>query len=119
MTYILSRLSSGVDYAFYACGQNGINNVVETIHLDGGADVINKRNLVTPEGVVTEISSDKLEKLKTHPVFQTHLENGFIKICDSSKSADKSANELEKDNSRQLTPQDYRKQNKKAPKTGK
>lgn len=117
MAYITCRLAAGVDYVFYAQGPNGINAVKETISIEGGSDVINKRNLITPDGMVTEIADDKLEKLKTHPVFQEHLRNGFIKICDTAKSAEKSGVELDKDNSRQLTPKDYNDEGKKAPKT--
>lgn len=119
MAYITSRMAGGVDYAFYAQGPNGIHIVKDIISIEGGADVINKRNLITPDGVVTEVSSDKLEKLKTHSLFKQHIKDGFIKICDSEKSANNSGRELAQDSSKQLTPKDYRNGGKKAPKTEK
>ena len=123
MAYITSRLATGVEYTFYEKGANGINQVVDVISVNGGADVINKRSLETPYGVVTEISDDKLAKLKSHPVFQKHLEDGYIVIQTVEKEADKIAkdenNELKKDNSKQLTEKDYTKKGKKAPKSKK
>lgn len=107
MAYIVSRMAGGVDYAFYKKGENNINILVESINIGGGADVIDKRTLITPTGVVTFIEDDKLEKLKTHPLFQQHLKAGAITIKDTEKSANKAGDELEKDKSSQITPEDY------------
>ena len=111
MAYLTSRLSAGVDYTFYTRGENGINRVTETISIGGGADVIDKRTLITPEGIVTFIEDDKLEKLKSHPIFQQHLQNGYITIKDTEKSAEKAGEKLEKDKSSQIIPEDYEKGN--------
>ena len=106
MAFITSKLSSSVSYAFYVQDSNKINRVVDTITINGGADVINKA-LITPQGVVTELEDDKLDKLKTHPVFRTHLENGYISIQGTEKAAKKAEETLEKDKSSQITPDDY------------
>lgn len=127
MAYITSKLAGGVDYAFYEPAANGLNKVVDTISISGGAGVIDKRTLVTPEGVVTFIEDDRLEKLKSHPLFQEHLENGYVTIKDSEKAANKAGEELEEDKSSQIKPEDYEKGNakkeiiggKKKPKTTK
>lgn len=111
--YITSRLASGVDYAFYEKTPNGINRVVKTITINGGSDVINKKTLITPLGVVTEISKADLDELMQHPVFKTHLENGYISINENEKVADKAGEKLEKDKSSQLTDEDYENGNEK------
>jgi len=111
MAYITSRMAGGVDYAFYKKGANGINVVTETISVGGGADVIDKRTLITPTGIVTFIDDDKLEKLKSHPLFQQHLACGAVTIKDTEKAANKAGEELEKDKSSQITPEDYEKGN--------
>ncbi len=111
MAYITSRMAGGVDYAFYKKGANGINVVTETISVGGGADVIDKRTLITPTGIVTFIDDDKLEKLKSHPLFQQHLTCGAVTIKDTEKAANKAGEELEKDKSSQITPEDYEKGN--------
>lgn len=119
MAYIASKLAAAVDYAFYTKGANKINVVTDTIHVNGGADVINKRSLETPQGVVTEIDDEKLDKLKSHPVFKKHVADGFITILANEKDAKKAEKDLEKDKSRQLTPDDYEKKGKKKPTTKK
>ena len=116
MNYITSKLASSVDYTFYKMGENKINIVVDTIHLNGGADVINKKSLETPEGVVTELDDEKLEKLLSHPVFKRHLEDGYVTILKSEKEAKKAPTTLKEDKSKQLTTKDYTKKGKKAPK---
>lgn len=110
MAFITSKMAASVNYAFYTQGANKINVVTDTITINGGADVINKA-LVTPQGVVTELEDDKLEKLKTHPLFRQHLENGFVTIQGTEKAAKKAEETLETDKSAQITPDDYEKGN--------
>lgn len=116
MKFITSKLSTSVNYTFYTKGPNNINVITDTITLKGGADVINKKTLQTPSGVVTELTDDQLEKLKTHPVFKKHLENGYVEILSTEKEAAKADKDLKEDKSKQLTPKDYTKKGKKAPK---
>lgn len=116
--YITSKMASAVDYAFYKQGANKVNVVVKTIHINGGADVVNKRTLETPSGVVTELSDDDINMLKTHPLFIEHQKNGFVAICGSEKEAKKADKTLEEDKSSQITPQDYEKGNSKKDMTG-
>ena len=123
MAYLTSRLAAGVDYTFYEKGANGINQVVDVISVNGGADVINKKSLDTPYGVVTQIDDERLAKLKTHPVFKQHLKEGYIVINTVEKEAEKIAkdenNNLKQDNSKQLTDKDYTKKGRKKPTTKK
>lgn len=112
MIYVLSKLSNSQCYTKWAKGTNGINQIVEKVLIKGGADVINKKTLETPSGVVTEITETQLEILKENPDFQRHCENGFISYystkIDEEKKEEKAA-EMAKDNSRQKTPKDYKK----------
>ena len=116
--YIASKMSAPVDYAFYSKGASGINVVTKTIHVYGGADVINKKTLLTPEGVVTELSDDDINMLKTHSLFIEHQKNEVVAICGSEKEAKKVAKTLEEDKSSQITPKDYEKGNSKKDMTG-
>lgn len=122
MGFITSKMAAPVTYAFYTKGANKINVVTDEITVNGGADVINKRSLDTPAGVVTELTDEQIDKLKSHPVFKMHLENGAVAIFESEKEAKKAENDLNKDKSSQLTPEDYEKGNSKkqvAPKKAK
>lgn len=107
MAFITSKMAAPVRYAFYAQGANRINVVVDEIQIDGGAGVINKRSLETPQGVVTEVTDEQLDKLKSHPLFKIHLTNGAVAILGTEKEAKKADKDLKADKSSQITPEDY------------
>lgn len=117
MVYVTSKMAAGVTYAFYAQGANKINIVTDEITINGGADVINKRSLETPSGVVTEITDEQYDKLKSHSLFRQHLEDGYITVLGTEREAKKADKDLKEDASKQLTPEDYSKKGKKKPKT--
>lgn len=117
MPYILSKLANSQCYTQYVKGVNDINNVCERIFIKGGADVINKKTLDTPNGVVTEVTNEQLDILKQNADFNRHLENGFVSIIENKISEDKTEEKaaiMPKDNSRQKTPKDYKKSKGKA-----
>lgn len=111
MGFITSKMAAPVTYAFYTKGANKINVVTDEITVNGGAGVINKRSLETPQGVVTELTDEQIDKLKSHPVFKMHLANGAVAILGTEKEAKKAEEDLKKDKSSQLTPEDYEKGN--------
>lgn len=111
MPYIISRLSNSQCYTQWVKGVNNINQIVSKIVVKGGADVINKKTLETPKGVVTEVTKEELEILRQNCDFQKHLENGFIDIIDNKPSEEKveeKSKKLKKDNSRQRTKKDFK-----------
>ena len=116
MPYVVSRLANSQVYTQYVKGVNNSNMPVKSVEIKGGADVTNK-NLVIPEGVVTQVSADELEILKANKEFQKHLERGYVKYFNIAPNVEKVSDKLEKDKSRQLTPDDYTKKGKKKPKT--
>lgn len=107
MAFITSKMAAPVRYAFYTQGANKINVVTDEITINGGAGVINKRSLETPQGVVTELTDEQLDKLKSHPVFKMHLANGAVAILGTEKEAKKADKDLKADKSSQITPEDY------------
>ena len=115
--YIASKMAANVNYAIYTKGQNGINVVKQVITINGGADVMDKKTLITPEGVVTVLSDEDFSKLQSNPIFVSHMERGVLKVCSNERNAENVSKELTKDTSAQLTPKDYKKQGKKKPKT--
>lgn len=52
----------------------------------GGAGVMDKRKLITPEGVVTEITDEALETLMTIEAFKRDMDNGFIKVLKNRRA---------------------------------
>lgn len=117
MPYVLSKLANNQIYTKFAKGQNGLNLIVKQVAIKGGADVTNK-NLVTPQGIVTEVSSDDLEVLKENKDFQRHLDKGLVNYFAAKPNIEKKAELMQKDNSRQLTKDDYKKKAKTEPTTG-
>lgn len=108
MPYIVSKLSSGQDYAFYTKGANGKPIREGVISINGGAGVAHKKTLVTPLGVVTSVTAEELKKLRTNPVFKAHEAEGYVKALDKDpRDADKAAADMQRDASDQLTPGDY------------
>ena len=104
--YVISTLSSGVDYCFYKTAANGSQIIDRTISLNGGANVVNYRTLLTPKGIVSSITDEEYELLKEHPVFKIHLQNGFVKVVKKSPAdVDKAVVDLApEDKSSPLTP---------------
>ena len=119
MPYVLSRLAAGVDYELYDLKTpNGIPRLLETVTVKGGADVADKKTLVTPRGVATEITKKQAELLKKNPVFEIHLDKGVVEILDKLPDLEKEAANLDPDPSAPVTPGDYKDAGKEAPKTG-
>lgn len=118
MPYVISKLVNSQTYTQYAKSINGLNQVSAQVEIKGGADITNK-NLITPEGVITKVTPAELEILKANKDFQKHLEHGHVRYFSNEPDIDKVASKLEKDNSAPLTPSDYVKKGKTAPKVEK
>ena len=122
MPYITSTMSASVTYAVYKKTAGGLSVVDKEITINGGANVMNKKLLATPNGVVTEVSDAELELLENHPLFKLHKANGFITISKARVSTDENLhvetakNMEKKDASSQRVDSDYTKKGKKAPK---
>jgi hypothetical protein len=125
MPYIASTLTTDVLYTeYHTAGKDGGSNTpARSVLIKGGANVTRK-NLETPDGVITTVSDDDLELLKGNEIFQLHEKNGFIKVLKSSTTGSKAAKDMtKKDESAPLVDSDYKKGGKggsaKAPKAGK
>lgn len=116
MPYVLSKLANSQIYTQYAkVTGNRLNIPVKQIEIKGGSDVTNK-HFITPNGVITKVTADELEVLRANRDFQRHLEKGHVKYFAHNPNVDKEVEKLEKDKSAPLTPDDYKKKGKKAPK---
>lgn len=117
MPYILSKLANTQVYTQYVKGTSDNLNIVSAqVEVKGGADVTNS-NLITPEGVLTQVSAAQLDILKANKDFQRHLENGVVKYFNTQPNIEKNTKSMSKDKSKQLTKEDYKNANKKAPAT--
>lgn len=118
MKYVVSKLTSSQDYNFYSLNEGGRSQITCTIHVNGGTNLADK-HFITPDGIITELSDEQAERLSSHPVFQIHEKNGFVKIVSTESNAKKAKSELEaEDKSAPMTPKKYEKEGKKSPKKG-
>jgi hypothetical protein len=119
MPYIVSKLAAGMEYAFYTKAANGKQIRQGCITVHGGAGVANRKTLVTPQGVLTQVTADEVKKLRANPLFAQHEKDGFMKVLDKDpRDADKAAADLRRDPGDQLTSGDYQAAGKNAPETG-
>jgi hypothetical protein len=116
MPYISSTMSADVNYCVYGKTPTGSHEVRRSITIFGKANVADK-HFITKEGAVTKVSNDELALLKEHPVFKMHETNGFVKVCATESRAENVKELAKKDASAPKTPDDYKAQGKKAPKT--
>lgn len=109
--YVYSTMTAGVTYVTYVNSGNDLPEIAHKVHIAGGANVATK-HLVTPRGVVTEVSDTDLEHLISNEIFQRHMKNGFI-IVDTIKVDPevKVADMEQADSSAPMVPEDFEKDN--------
>ncbi len=110
--YIYSTIGTDMAYTIYAENRNTDIAIAEkVVYIKGGAGVAEARNLVTPRGVMTEVTTEELEALQKCFLFNMHLEGGYLSIDSKKVDPDKKANDMnEKDETRQITPDDFKEQ---------
>lgn len=123
MPYITSTMSASVSYATYKQTAGGLSVIDKEITIEGGANVMSKKLLATPNGVVTKVTDEELAILEEHPLFKLHKKNGFVRVSKSDPQEDAitvNVKDMEqKDASAQRVDSDYTKRGKKAPKVNK
>lgn len=91
-------------YPIYARGSSRPQKIKE-ITIKGKANVLDPKTMVTPTGVVTEISEADLEVLKQNPAFQRHCARGFLRVMSDPELNTKDMQA--RDNSSQLMDSEY------------
>lgn len=108
--YVYSTLTADNAYAVYAHNPNQDLPVIERSILVKGGNGVATKHLVTPRGVVTEISDDDMELLEKDYHFQEHKRLGFITVEKKEIPVEKAIkNMAPKDKSAPKTPADYKK----------
>ena len=99
MVYIYSTLSSDQNYIVYKTPttQKTANTPQrqKVVLINGKANITNK-NLLTPQGVVTEVTEAELEILKTVGAFNKHVANGFLRVDTKKVEIEKAVVQMEK-----------------------
>lgn len=85
---------------------DGSYDIANTVTIKGGTGVANDR-VVTPYGVRTELSDADYADIKGDPVFQFHLDGGYLKVEAQVFDAEKVAADMQVgDASSPVTPEE-------------
>lgn len=104
--YVYSTLASDVAYTNHEQGGADLPIALPAVLIKGGAGVANER-LVTPRGVVTEVTESDVEYLRKNPVFLMHEKNGFVEISAGKVDPDIAAADMTgRDNSAPIVDED-------------
>lgn len=95
MPYVYSTLTASQKYTTYKKGNNDMAVIDRQIVINGGAGISDKF-LRTPNGVVTNVTHEDFELLKSNKAFMRHLERGYIKVDDKLHDADSVAADMER-----------------------
>lgn len=104
--YIISHESASVEFPKWERTRTGVD-AKSSVIINGGAGVIDKKTMETPKGVITEISKEDLEFLKTQPLFNEKVEHGSYEIVENEKKAKEASKKGKKDKGAQLTAKDF------------
>jgi hypothetical protein len=123
---VYSTQTNSSEYAEYRFpqGRNGLPIKGRSVIIKGGAGVAQKRTLITPLGVATEISAAQLAFLENNNSFKRHVAAGFLRVIKSPGKSGPDASEVvadmePRDGSSPVTPQDVEAMGKKLPTSGK
>ncbi|MCG1038789.1 hypothetical protein KQH49_06780 [Mycetohabitans sp. B5] len=115
MHYVYSTATCDTAYGVWINSGNDLPIRTRAIVIKGGAGVANK-NLITPRGVVTQVTDEDLALLEKDEAFQRHVKRGFIHVERSKTDPEKVAADMTgRDQASPLVPQDFAE--KKRPKT--
>lgn len=104
--YIYSTLTSDQIYTNYKASPNGVPQATSKIFVKGGANLMTK-HMVTPRGVVTEVTAEELAELRNNEVFKLHQANGFIQVSEAKTDVEKAVSDMVgRDQSAPLVEQD-------------
>lgn len=106
--HVYSTLTNDQIYPVYGKSPQGDHVVEAHVLIRGGAHRIN-RALVTPLGMRTSISERALEHLERSPVFQAHVNRGYITVRRDQVDIERAvaAHTSHRDPSAPIVPEDY------------
>lgn len=115
MFYVYSTATCPISYVSYQGNSSHDLGVIQkrpdgskmAVTINGGHGVASK-NLITPKGVVTEVSDEDMDFLLNDRLFKKHMEAGFMSYDKKEVSPEKKAKDMaEKDGSAPLVPSDF------------
>lgn len=118
MNYVYSTATCPISYVKYKPtpkqegserASKGHNQILKKVTINGGHG-INNKYMITPKGVVTQVSDEDMEFLLQDKNFLRHQKAGFMSFDKKKIEPEKkAANMAEKDGSSPLTQHDFEK----------
>lgn len=108
--YIYSTASNDVNFVNWKkTSERSVTIPEGNIKIKGGANVPNS-NLMTPKGVVTPVTQSQLDFLEKNKLFNSLIDQGFLKITKNKIKISKAVKDMEeKDKCANLRESDYKK----------
>lgn len=108
--YVYSTLTMDQEYTLFKARDAEQVPVIErSVIIHGGANVANRKTVVTPKGVMTQIDGDQLKLLRNNHVFVQHEAGHYIIVVIGKRAELKEVlkDMKKKDGNAPLTPEDY------------
>lgn len=118
MPFVYSTLANDNILVKYSIPEDKNKIPVETarILIKGGAGVSTGKAFITPRGVVTQVTDEQLDILKSISDFQDHVKTGYMSFTDKEYSVESIVPDMiARDNSAPLIPQDFDESDEDAP----
>lgn len=109
---VYSTLSNGTEIVDWEVDErNNIPKRKFSVVIKGGANVMSKKGLITPLGMMTEITQEQMDFLNSHPMFLQHVKDGWMTPVKASGWRDDpdtvAANMASRDGCSPDKPEDY------------
>ena len=106
--YVFSTLANPQRFVQYASGGADIPVPMGDGILIAGGTGVATRNLITPLGVMTEVSDDDAAYLTKVPAFQAHVKSGYIVVQKKKSDPEQVAADMNmRDGGAPKTPADF------------
>lgn len=114
--YVFSTLATDQIYQNWMAAPSGMPAAGHSVFVKGGTGVANER-LITPIGVMTEISDADYTEMQKNEVFKLHVKNGYVTVQSKKAEPEKVASGMNtKDKSAPKTDADFEAETGSAPK---
>lgn len=109
MPFVFSTITATVDYVEYnkPSDPNVLPVIIKGVRIKGGANLTTKA-LITPNGIVTEVTNEEAAFLTQNAQFLEHQRAGFVRLESREFPIDSVVNDMKPaDGSAPLTDADY------------
>jgi len=107
--FVYSTLTAPNLYVEYAKNPDkSLNRITRKVLIQGGANVANRKTLVTPNGVVTKVSAEDYAWLQDNKMFKFHEKAGYLRVVLVKPDTDEVIKDMvDRSDDSPIKPEDY------------